>query len=175
MSQLSLLPGEVMIGGADFSEDRVYRYLLWRSWDSTKPWVGFICLNPSTADEKDPDQTLTRLINFSKSWGYGGLLLGNLFAFRTPYTEVLHDAWKGRGREAIDVVGERNNNALLKIAREAQRLVVAWGAPVWVEPRAEEVGRLLVGTSFWCIRKTAGGAPEHPLYLPGHLEAARWP
>ena len=41
-----------------------------------------IGLNPSTADEKENDPTIVRCINFAKSWGYGGVCVANLFAFR---------------------------------------------------------------------------------------------
>ena len=46
--------------GACFSNDRIYRYSLWRRWDNG-PTLNFICLNPSTADETRNDPTVTRL------------------------------------------------------------------------------------------------------------------
>ena len=36
---------------AKLSECRKYRYALWRTWDDSKPYVMFVGLNPSTADE----------------------------------------------------------------------------------------------------------------------------
>ena len=39
-----------------------------------------IGLNPSTADENENDPTITRCINFAKSWGYGSVCVTNLFA-----------------------------------------------------------------------------------------------
>jgi len=42
----------------------------------------FIGLNPSTADETSDDPTLTRCINYAKYWGFGGVCMANLFAFR---------------------------------------------------------------------------------------------
>jgi len=36
-----------------------------------------IGLNPSTADENENDPTITRCINFAKSWGYGGVCVTN--------------------------------------------------------------------------------------------------
>lgn len=65
--------------GAEFSECRKYRYVLWRRWD----WKGygnqvmFIGLNPSTADETEDDPTIRRCIRFAKDWGYSGLLMMN--------------------------------------------------------------------------------------------------
>ena len=35
--------------------------------------------NPSIADKKNNDPTITRLINYSKLWGFGGLYVGNIF------------------------------------------------------------------------------------------------
>ena len=68
--------------GAIFSSCRKYRYALWRNWDESKPRPMIIGLNPSTADEKENDPTIVRCINFAKSWGYGGVYVANLFAFR---------------------------------------------------------------------------------------------
>jgi len=72
-----------MISDAKLSVCRKYRYALWRIWDKSKPIVLFISLNPSTADEKEDDPTIRRCIGFAKSWGYGGLCMANLFAYRT--------------------------------------------------------------------------------------------
>jgi hypothetical protein len=38
-----------------FSDDRLYRYQLWRGWDESRAPVMFIGLNPSTADALDDD------------------------------------------------------------------------------------------------------------------------
>lgn len=67
---------------AILSDDRKYRYSLSRVWDESKNKVMFIGLNPSTADETEDDPTIRRCINFAKSWGYVGLEMTNLFAFR---------------------------------------------------------------------------------------------
>ena len=56
--------------GAFFSSNRKYRYALWRVWDHTKPYVMFIGLNPSIANETDNDPTIRRCINYAKGWDY---------------------------------------------------------------------------------------------------------
>ena len=61
-----------MIRGAVLSEDRKYRYALWRIWEAEGPKVLFICLNPSKADEFNDDPTLIRCINFAKLWKMTG-------------------------------------------------------------------------------------------------------
>ena len=71
-----------MQAGAEFSPCRRYRLTLRRRWDSA-PQVLFGLLNPSTADESRDDPTVRRCIGLARSWGYGALAIGNLFAFRT--------------------------------------------------------------------------------------------
>lgn len=44
--------------GAIFSDDRKYRFALFRMWDLKAPNVMFIGLNPSTANEHDNDPTI---------------------------------------------------------------------------------------------------------------------
>ena len=68
---------------AILSVDRKYRYVLTRTWDETLPNIMFVGLNFSTADETTDDPTIRRCINFAKSWGYGGLYMVNLFAYRS--------------------------------------------------------------------------------------------
>src|SRR6185295_13389216 len=68
--------------GTMLSPDRKYRYVLFRCWDIEKTMVNFVALNPSTADESKDDPTLRRCMSFAKSFGYGGLYITNLFAFR---------------------------------------------------------------------------------------------
>ena len=67
--------------GAYFSPCRKYRYALWRIWNQNKPYAMFIGLNPSIADEVYDDPTIKRCINYSKSWGYGGVYMTNLFSY----------------------------------------------------------------------------------------------
>ena len=69
-----------MNSNAVFSLCRKYRYRLNRRISQSRKEIIFIGLNPSTADEKDNDSTLRRLLDFSDSWGYGSLVVINLFA-----------------------------------------------------------------------------------------------
>ena len=71
---------ESTLNGAIISDCGKYRYQLWRKWDPSLPVVLFIMLNPSQADASEDDPTIRRCINYAKSWGYGGIYVGNLFA-----------------------------------------------------------------------------------------------
>ena len=64
--------------GADISSCERYRYSLWRIWDENKPLIGFVGLNPSTADGEFDDKTISRCIKFCEEWGFGGFYMMNL-------------------------------------------------------------------------------------------------
>lgn len=151
--------------GAHFSPDRRYRYSLWRIWNEDKPLVMFIGLNPSTANEREPDPTIRRVMKFAYNWGYGGIYMMNLFAFVTAYPIRL--------AEEADPLGD-NNGWLDKIAINCEMIVFAWGAfgdgkgRQLIRDRAESVKALFPGA--YCIAKTKTGHPGHPLFLPGYLK-----
>jgi hypothetical protein len=70
---------------ATLSECGLYRFTLERSWasDLKKPWLGWIMLNPSTADASVDDPTIRRCMGFATDWGFGGIAVRNLFNLRT--------------------------------------------------------------------------------------------
>jgi hypothetical protein len=154
--------------GAAFSKCRRWRTLLWRRWDDARPAVNFLMLNPSTADEVKLDPSCTRARNYAEAWGYGALLVTNLFAFRATDPD--------RMKAARDPVGRGNDAAILRAAREADLVVCAWGNHGAHEGRGEEVERLLrsAGVKLHFLKKNGGGQPAHPLYLPGNLRPVRW-
>jgi len=65
--------------GAVFTDDRTHRLYLWRRWGKAGPWVMFIGLNPSTADERLNDPTVRRCIGFAQKWGYSGMFMCNAY------------------------------------------------------------------------------------------------
>lgn len=68
---------------AILSEDKEYRYMLSRTWNKNKKIIMFVWLNPSTADDKINDPTITRCINYTKEWWYWWFIMCNLFAYRS--------------------------------------------------------------------------------------------
>jgi hypothetical protein len=67
--------------GAKFSRCRRWRYLLWRKW-ADGPVANFLMLNPSTADEVKLDPSCTRARLYAEHWGFGALIVTNLFGWR---------------------------------------------------------------------------------------------
>lgn len=151
--------------GAIFSDDREYRYRLWRTWDVERPTVAFIMLNPSTADETTMDPTCTRCRGYAEDWGYGRLVVGNLFALRSTDPEGLYDH--------PDPVGPDNDDHLRAIVEDADRVIVAWGNHGELNGRGEQVGEML-DADLYALSVTQDGQPGHPLYLPGDAVAEVW-
>ena len=144
---------------ASFSRCKQYRYQLVRSWDDAKPKVCFIGLNPSTADHRVDDPTIRRCIGFAKSWGYGGLIIVNLFAYRTPYPNEL--------KQADDPIGPRNRHYIRKAINDSHIRVAIWGNDGAFLDQAAKfqkwAGRL------HAIKVNQSGHPAHPLYLKKEL------
>ena len=139
------------------SEDEQYRYQLLRVWDETLPRVLFVMLNPSTADATKDDPTIRRVISFAKSWGYGGVYVGNLFAFRSTDPKGL--------KYVTDPIGENNIQHIQTMVGLVDKIIYAWGnnqkEPKWLSE--------LVPTPY-CIDISKKGVPKHPLYLKKYTQ-----
>ncbi len=146
--------------GAEFSSDRVHRYSLWRIWDREKPYAAFVGLNPSTADEQRNDPTVRRCITFAGDWGYGGLIMLNIFSYRSTDPGNLYTS--------SDPIGPDNDIHIESISRKAGITVAAWGNHGDYLKRGEAVRKIL--TNPHCLKLTKAGAPGHPLYLRKDLQ-----
>jgi hypothetical protein len=143
--------------GAKFSPDRIHRYRLWRIWNKNKAPALFIGLNPSTADENADDPTIRRCIGFASRWGFGGLLMGNIFAYRSTYPVDLRNP-------DIDPLGQENDAELCAMNAEAGLTILCWGNHGVFKNRGDAV--LLMFPSARHFGFTKEMQPKHPLYLP---------
>ena len=82
------------------------------------PTITFVLLNPSTADAVKLDPTLRRCVGFAKREGYGGMVILNLYAFRTKDPKVM--------MAAADPVGPDNDRVLADVAGTGT-VVAGWG------------------------------------------------
>jgi hypothetical protein len=149
---------------AVFSPCRRYRYTLWREWIGGDGYAMVVGLNPSTADEVQNDPTVRRCIAYAKSWGFGGLCMTNLFAFRATDPQDM--------KAVADPIGPDNDRHLLDCARHAGVVVAAWGEHGVHLDRAAAVTQLLGDLHY--LRMNQSGQPGHPLYLPKALRPVRW-
>ncbi|RKZ99492.1 MAG: hypothetical protein DRQ47_10965 [Gammaproteobacteria bacterium] len=151
---------------AIFSGCRKFRYSLLRDWgQDPDPWLLFIGLNPSTADERKDDPTLKRMMNFAASWGFNRIQVTNLFAYRaTKPAEML---------KAGDPVGPLNDMILMKAAKTSRLIVACWGPNGRHLNRDNEIIKRIPGLHY--IKLTKAGFPGHSLYLPGKLKPIPWP
>jgi hypothetical protein len=146
--------------GAIFDTTGRYRYTLWRRWSLDYPQIAFIMLNPSTADGQRNDPTISRCIDFAQLWGFGGLEVVNLFAYKATYPSDL--------LRVENPIGPENDSYLLHALERSACLVVAWGTRGTLLGRDREVLKLLTchpTTKLKCLGLTKEGHPCHPLYI----------
>lgn len=152
--------------GAEFSDCRKWRYLLWRRWDQRGAIANFLMLNPSTADEAKLDPTCARARAYAEAWGYGALIVTNVFGWRSTDPRAL--------ARVRDPVGTGNDAAILRAAKEADLVVCAWGNHGGDRGRLVEELLRKEKTQLHALKLTGSGQPGHPLYLRKSLKATPW-
>lgn len=159
--------------GAMFSGDRTYRWKLWRRWDPAKPELAVIGLNPSTADETNDDATVRRCLGFARDWGYGRLLMLNLFPYRAKSPITLAGWYSDRvigpnprldslAGNAKHIMGEG-----IRVQAAGGAILAAWGSHGALLGQCDNLAALMdsQGLRVACLGLTRAGEPKHPLYL----------
>lgn len=159
---------------AQFSDCEKYRYSLSISWNSDLPRIQFIGLNPSTADEMKDDPTIRRVKGFARDWGFGSVVMTNLFAWRDTDPAAMKKQPNPVGEPGTFFTpcgtefSNRNDFYLYVSRLQSAKAIAAWGLDGGHLYRAAKVKQFLTGLE--CIRLTKAGHPEHPLYLPAILK-----
>ncbi|WP_173921715.1 DUF1643 domain-containing protein [Agromyces sp. Marseille-P2726] len=138
-----------------------YRYTLTRVWDAALPTITFVLLNPSTADAEQLDPTLRRCVGFAEREGYGGMVIANLYAFRTKSPKVM--------MAATDPVGPENDRVLGNVTGI---VVAGWGTNADPARVAQAVALL---PPLNALGVTKDGHPKHPLYVHRDAPLIDWP
>lgn len=159
-----------MIRDAWLSRCGKYRWTLTRTWgDGPAAW--WVMLNPSTADALVDDPTIRRCVGFSQREGCGSLVVVNLFSLRTTRPVHLTEHENPIGSETPRLLRQAADHA-----RAGGLTVAAWGAHAIT--RWLSIGTLAQFSdgASWCLGKTKGGHPRHPLYVRADrpLEPWRW-
>lgn len=158
-----------MIRSASFSPDRTYRYSLTIRWSGGNGlYINFLMLNPSTADEVYNDPTVSRCIKRAQLWGYSGVTVTNIFAFRSTDPSRLYDV--------TDPIGPDNNTSIWMAALTCETVVCAWGQHGKLMKRGEEVLTALdkLGIQLYYLKLSNDGTPYHPLYLSYAVKPKEW-
>ena len=154
----------IIYKNATFSNCRKYRYSLSRIWDKKKKLVLFIGLNPSTANEEVDDPTIRRCINYVENWGYGGLIMANLFAYRVTLPSGL--------KKVKYPIGEDNDKYIMTLSKKADITVAAWGNNGNLYGRDKQVFDLI--PNLMCLKLNKSGQPAHPLYLKKNIKLTKF-
>jgi hypothetical protein len=145
--------------GAIISACDKFRYNLWRITGDVKDGlVGFVMLNPSTADAVMDDATITRCLRRATALGYAGIEIGNLYAYRAKDPKDL--------KAARFPIGPENDKHLTKMAERCDIIIFGWGNHA-SPARARTVVNLIkeVNENVYHLGLTKSGQPKHPLYI----------
>ena len=151
-------------GAAIISPDGRYRYRLDRHLGEGGI-VLVVMLNPSTADAVVDDPTVRRCMGFTRTWGYGHLIVANLYSHRATRPADLH--------RAEDPIGPACDHYLAQAADQAQLVVGAWGNHA--KPGRVTAVRELLGDRIHGLAWNITGHPRHPLYVPSTTTPTPWP
>lgn len=173
--------------GAVISDNSRYRFVLTRMnhdelvfGDRTNHdrQLPFIMHNGSTADALEDDRTIGKCNGFASRLGYGGIVVGNLYGYRSRHPKLLFKVddpvgdivfWNGR---------VTNNDEWIAAIFAAQptggTVIAAWGAlegPGKIE-RVKKIVRMAddAGVALKCLKLSAEGEPCHPLYLSYEMQ-----
>lgn len=161
---------------ASLSKCGTYRITLTRTWDG-RPKLLVAMFNPSTADANVDDPTITLLCQIASHNGYGGIVVVNGIPLRSSKpAEAIEMVNTWDKRQAWDERDALHWN-LAEIQTQVQRagaVLLAWGAladrcDFWFDNVLEEIEAALPqGVPLYCLGKTAGGYPKHPLARGKH-------
>lgn len=164
MSELFEMEVREITKTAAISDCGTYRYRLTRHW-GTGHAMPFVMLNPSTADAEIDDPTIRRCMSFARREGAGGIIVVNLFGYRTPSPKEL---WEVDGLKRH---GPQNEHAIYNVANDAietrMPIVCAWGAGAGDKANFTVEWLKAKQCSLVCLGTTKDGHPRHPLYVKG--------
>lgn len=150
---------------AHLSDCGRYRFSLQREWGEG-PFVAWLMLNPSTADAEQDDPTLRRIQDWAARWGYHGVVVVNVFPFRSSKPAEL---WRWRHDSANDPAAAeamRENTTIIQLAaKHAALRMVGFGADVaGLDPTALDTALAAYGEAgAMCLGTSKHGWPLHPM------------
>jgi hypothetical protein len=161
------MTGSAIFGGTQ----NELRYWLARCWDESKPTMGLCMMNPSTASADYNDPTVAKGCRLAQKWGFGRLIVVNVFAYRATSPKDL--------LKAHDPIGPENDFYILRMATLSKIIVMAYGKPhKKLQERGSSVADMLEtfghGDRLHVLKLCQDGTPSHPLYLSESLLPQVW-
>lgn len=155
-----------MNSSAVISDCQRYRYRLSRWWGDGQR-VAWLMMNPSTADAMKDDATIRKCCGFARVWGFDGIEVVNLFAWRDRNPSGL--------LEVKDLRGPEYEYHLYNALAGCGEVIAAWGCESTLK-KSYDLRRMALQTlahihsefphlTFNCLGKSKLGTPYHPLML----------
>lgn len=148
-----------------YSHDHSRRYAYTLTWAADRPHVLWVMLNPGTGEtEGRRRNTFERCKRWSRDWGHGGMIFGNVFSLRTRSAREL--------LKTPQFADELNTEALVLLSQLAPDTIVAWGNHGARSDRPAVLRDLL--NQPRCFGLTQAGQPRHPLYVRTGTPLVAW-
>jgi hypothetical protein len=162
-----LFPDSESVAMVALSECGLYRYSLRYRWNSSKPILGMVLLNPSKATDVQDDPTAMRQRTRAHLLGFGGIVLCNAFGLISTDPNELYSS--------VDPIGPQNDEYILNELVGCPLVIVGWGVHGSYRRRDESVYKLLRRGKHkpiepQALRINVDKTPAHPLYLPYSLK-----
>lgn len=159
---------EVIERYAVISEDRLYRYLLTRTFSEGEGICLFLGAYPTFADAVADDPVVLRCMEVAAFRGYREVWLAGAFAWRTATAAALANV--------VDPVGPQNDACLLQAASRANTIICAWGSDASLRNRDTEVLALLRGQGHVIhhLGLAPGDHPKSPLAVSKRSPIWEW-
>lgn len=167
-----------------------YRWTMRRAWGAG-PTILWVLFNPSLADGKQDDPTTLRMMGWSYRWGFGSMIVANVYPFIAPHPATLH-AWRRtfdhKNHEALGMplwetgidrgswsAFLHNQRLISGLITEDMTCVAAWGLGptpadldnflhgVCMTVEDDEFGLVPIPPKWHCLGTNGDGSPIHPL------------
>lgn len=153
----------------EIDENNLYRFSLGKISENTLFVFG---VNPSTASDKEPDNTINRVMGFAEDNGYSSFVMFNLYPYRATNSDELP-------QQADIAIIQKNVEYIYQTLQgvNSPHILLAWGETIYKRDylldslkhiynklsSLDNVRWLRIGDMLKCNQ------PRHPLYANSNL------
>ncbi len=162
----------LMLRRVVFSDCGLFRYLLEHEFGGDGPVISLGMVNPSLADGRKNDPTMTKVDGFATRLGASKVIVWN------PFARIAKDVRDLR--HVDDPIGPENDAYIAQAVKGADIHIVGWGPlaklPKPLRNRWRSVVDVLndVGAKPMCWGTAQDGHPRHPLMLAYATPLVPW-